>query len=202
MSRKTYHHGDLRNALIETALRIVEEDGPAMLTLRRVANAVGVTPMAPYHHFATRKHLVAAVIAAGFERLQAQKLATAPLDVPVTRAIALGAASYVRFVLDNPNLFRLMHDPGFGDRTAFPEIQQAAAAPAATLIAMVADLVREFDLKQPDVKLGAATLWAQAHGVAILALDRQLPPELAPMIAQSGAEAVVAGWLYSGQAEE
>src|SRR5215207_8044733 len=67
---KTYHHGDLRDALVRAALDILVNEGPEALTLRGVARAAGVSQAAPYRHFADRRALVAAVAEEGFKRLQ------------------------------------------------------------------------------------------------------------------------------------
>src|ERR1700709_2099096 len=67
-AKKSYHHGDLRDALIGAALEILEEGGLAALSLREAARRAGVSPMAPYRHFADKEALLAGVAAVGFER--------------------------------------------------------------------------------------------------------------------------------------
>src|SRR5215813_10430287 len=67
VSRTAYHHGDLRRALLDATLRLVEEHGPQGFTLRAAARAAGVSPGAPYHHFADKDALLAAVAEEGFE---------------------------------------------------------------------------------------------------------------------------------------
>jgi len=72
MAKKTnYHHGDLKNALLDAALALLEETGPDSLSLRAVANRVGVSHAAPEHHFPTRKHLLTALATVGFIRFEA-----------------------------------------------------------------------------------------------------------------------------------
>ncbi|MGJ3646959.1 TetR/AcrR family transcriptional regulator [Sphingomonas sp. GlSt437] len=195
---KRYHHGELRAALIAAALEALERDGPAALSLRGLARAIGVSPMAPYHHFADRAALLAAVAAAGFERLQQRKLAVqADAGDDPAEALVAGSASYVAFVLDNPNLYRLMKGPEFAEPSRYPELQRAAAAPAETLLAMIGRLIEERGLPGLDPAACAVELWALAHGAGTLALDGQLTRDQAEHAAREGARSMIKGWLVA-----
>ncbi len=104
----SYHHGDLRDALIRAARKILEKDGLAELSLRQVARAVGVSPAAPYHHFADKHALLTAVATLGFAALRSEMLMRMAKETdPVARLDASGVG-YVVFAVDNPALFRLM----------------------------------------------------------------------------------------------
>jgi AcrR family transcriptional regulator len=98
--RAAYRHGHLREASIAAAFRLIAEGGEAALSLRRVADAVGVAHRSLYNHFADREALVDAVAEEGFGAL------AAALREAATRADFVKA--YVRFVLANPNLYRVM----------------------------------------------------------------------------------------------
>jgi AcrR family transcriptional regulator len=191
---KRYHHGELRDALLTAALAMLEREGPAALSLRALARAVGVSAMAPYHHFADREALLAAVAIAGFERLQQQKAENEAAHVSARDALVAGAANYVRFILDNPNLYRLMKGPEFSSSKRHPELSEAAAAPGRTLVKLIARLLDENDVRGPTEQYALA-LWGLAHGVGTLALDGQLSPSSAHAIAQDGAAALIQGWL-------
>jgi AcrR family transcriptional regulator len=191
---KRYHHGELRQALLAAALDLLERDGPAALSLRALARAVGVSAMAPYHHFADRDALLAAVAIAGFERLQHQKAANEVAHSSARDALVAGAANYVRFILDNPNLYRLMKGPEFASSERYPELHEAAAAPGRTLVRLIARLLDEHGISGPADK-HAQVLWGLAHGVGTLALDGQLSTTAAPAIAEDGAAALIKGWL-------
>src|SRR5512144_1083100 len=104
-----YHHGELRNALLTTALRIVAEEGVAALTLRDLARRLGVSHGAPAHHFPDRASLLAALAGEGFLQLS-ETLASATVDPARGRAARLRAAgrAYVAFALDHPGSFRVM----------------------------------------------------------------------------------------------
>src|SRR6201997_2674796 len=102
-----YHHGDLRSALVRAAMELLEEGGEAELSLRAVARRAGVSPAAPYRHYADREALVSAVAAVGYREL-AERLGAAH-PAPSTRdQLADVAVAYVRFALDRPALFRIM----------------------------------------------------------------------------------------------
>ena len=195
MSTKAYHHGDLREALVAAALAIVERDGAAALSLRGAARAAGVSAMAPYHHFRDREALVAAVAQAGFERLYADKLAAlATGSGDATAMVVAGARAYVGFILDNPELYRLMKGPELADRRRHPALAEAAAAPAARLAEMTQALTGAGRSMVSSETLGQA-IWAFAHGVGTLALDGYLPRDGSTLdLAASGTRALIAGF--------
>src|SRR5437879_2813384 len=97
--KRPYHHGNLRQALVDAALELIEERGVSALTLREVARRVGVTHAAPQRHFADRAALVAAVAEEGFRGLGAHvAVVRASARTPAQRLRALGVA-YVEYAL-------------------------------------------------------------------------------------------------------
>jgi AcrR family transcriptional regulator len=116
-ARNTYRHGNLREAAIAAAFALVAEGGEAALSLRRVSAAVGVAHRSLYNHFADREALVDAVAQAGFEAL-ADKLRAAS-----TRAEFV--ETYVRFVLDNANLYQVMKSQPVSVINRKPDLQRA-----------------------------------------------------------------------------
>lgn len=191
---KKYHHGDLRDALIAAALNMLEQGGPGALTLRGLARTVGVSPMAPYHHFSDRADLLAAVAAAGFDRLQQRKRAVHDAGESPRDALITGAQSYVEFMLSHPNLYRLMKGPDLADRQHHPDLQRAAAAPAALLLASISLLLADRrDAVAPQD--AAQMLWGLAHGIGTLAIDSQIGAEDAVRLVREGTRAMIDGWL-------
>lgn len=186
-AKPSYHHGDLRSALVEAGLAILAEGGDfAALTLRETARRAGVSAMAPYRHFADKDSLLAAIAAIGFERLAKAQRAADIAPSPAAAMKAQGVA-YIAFALDNPALFRLM----FG--AAQPSMGHDALATAAKssfdlLVARVASL-------EPAAGDGSGgkdrvlAHWSLVHGLAMLAVDGQLdkfgapPLELANRVA-------------------
>ncbi|UXN71362.1 TetR/AcrR family transcriptional regulator [Devosia neptuniae] len=163
-SNAPYHHGNLRQALLEAALIILERDGEAGLGLRDLARAVGVSAAAPYRHFDSRAALLEALAVTGFQRFTAAMEAIPPTNPPDLMA-AMGK-TYVLFALDNANLFRLMFSPQL-KKDGRPGLRMAADAAFDTLR----------HISGGDAKTGriaALAAWARVHGLAVLLLDGQI----------------------------
>jgi AcrR family transcriptional regulator len=128
MSKRSYHHGNLRPALIKAALRAIAEEGPEKFTLRDVARRAGVSAPAVYRHFEDKDDLLAAVAADCAEHLGAamvDAVANAPAD-PLERFRATGIA-LVRFAVAHPEHFRALNLPGLAERTPAAQRAQEAA---------------------------------------------------------------------------
>jgi AcrR family transcriptional regulator len=162
----TYHHGDLKRALIDAALDLLAEDGAANVGLRQVARRVGVSPAAPYRHFEGRQALLEAVATTGFERF-CEHMDAARADLPEDRQLPAMAEAYVRFALEQPALFRLMFSRQV-DKEGNASLQVAAQAAYASLATAAA---REDPAAPGEV---AVTIWAFVHGLAMLLLDDQI----------------------------
>lgn len=168
-----YHHGDLRRALIEAALDLVQELGPAGITLREAARRAGVTHAAPYRHFADKEALLAAVAEQGFLQLRAAiEQALASTD-QAQKVEALGLA-YVRFARDNPSQFRVMFGSETGDKGRHRSLLDAGQAVFDLLCATIAEAQAAGDLPRADVASMGRVAWSMLHGVAALAVDGQL----------------------------
>ena len=152
----TYHHGDLRPALLRAAARFLEREGPAALSLRELARRAGVSHNAPYRHFADREALLEALCVEGF-RLLGEALAR-------SSGRATGEA-YVSFALEQPQRFRLM----FGGHVPFarhPALAEAAVQPYQALL----EAFRQ-QSSIADPEKAAAAAWSLVHGLAHLLLD-------------------------------
>lgn len=161
-----YHHGDLRRALVEAALEALAQKGPASLGLRELARQVGVSPAAPYRHFADRNALLEAVAIDGFERFTAS-LQEARDAVFENEQLAAMAYAYVRFAIQQPQLFRLMFSAEL-DHQRNPALAKAGEAAYASLAVAAA---REDPSAAVEV---VVTCWAFVHGLAVLLLDGQI----------------------------
>ncbi|MEA3061099.1 MAG: hypothetical protein QOJ94_880 [Sphingomonadales bacterium] len=170
-AQRPYHHGNLKAALIAAAEAVLERDGLAGLSLRAAAREAGVSHAAPRHAVGDLAGLLAELAASGFERLRAGMEAAAAAS-PQAPLDALGRC-YVRFALANPALFQLMfrHERLEAGRPAL------IAARRALLDTLRSATPGERDGEERRAALLSA--WAQAHGLAMLLIDRQLPPELA-----------------------
>ena len=175
---KRYHHGDLRRALVDAGLAILEEEGLAALTLRGVAARAGVSHAAPAHHFPTLKDLVTALATLAFERFHAAIEAGLAAAGPRPEDKVRGAcAAYVGFATANPGLFRLMFS-GEKLRPADPALQTAARAARTQLADFAAPMADELGLADPQDRVAFERLiWATVHGYAHLAVEGLMPAD-------------------------
>jgi AcrR family transcriptional regulator len=165
-SKTAYHHGDLRAALVTAALELLDESGETDLSLRAVARRAGVSPAAPYRHYADREALASAVAAAGYREL-AERLTAAHPSPSTPQQLASVAVAYVQFALERPALFRVM----FGEPCDRDNDERAAATGAVSLYVR-AIVERTFPHADPDAL--APAIWALVHGLAFLHLDGKL----------------------------
>ncbi|NHC13714.1 TetR/AcrR family transcriptional regulator [Motilibacter deserti] len=172
-AKRPYHHGRLREALLEGALELARDGGPGAVGVREVARRAGVSPTAAYRHFADRDGLLGAVRDAAMGRLaDRMRVEIAGADRSPAGAFRATGAAYVRFALEEPGLFRAAFAPCPAPPQGGPEDN-----PYALLGAALDALVQAGELS-PDARLGAEDVaWACVHGVAQLVLEGQLGPE-------------------------
>jgi AcrR family transcriptional regulator len=174
--KAAYHHGNLREALVTQGLALLEEEGLGALTMREIARRTGVTQTAPLHHFEGKTGLLAAIAARGFRMLlDARMQALKDQREPADRLMAVMLA-YVDFARAHPVLFHLMHGPEIPDKTAYPELNEAAIRSYGLLEAAVADylLAREGNMdRRREATLAA---WTACHGLAHIMTSPQNTP--------------------------
>lgn len=191
--RRGYHHGRLKEALIEAARRLAAERGPTGFSLAEAAKLVGVTAAAPYRHFADRDALLGELARRGFEQF-GEALERAWDDGrpdPVEGVRRMGRA-YLAFAAQEPGLYAAMFGaartldapaPGAAADRALEALRRAAAA-----------MLRMFDASG-DARALALEIWSLAHGVAMLTISGHLAPGRAGCdpadILDSGARALV-----------
>ena len=168
-AKKAYHHGDLRAALIEAGLNLLETRTADDLSLREVARAVGVSATAVYRHFPDKGALMTALAGEGLARLAvAQHAASDAVGGGVAGFNATGAA-YVRFALSNPALFRLI----FANPASVEHQPHDHGDDAMTFLRANAAMLAEG--KGGDAQVIALQAWALVHGLSMLMLDGQVP---------------------------
>ena len=156
-SKKPYHHGDLRAALLDAADALLEQGGDGAVSLREAARMAGVSPTAAYRHFADKDDLLAALAVRGFIAFGAA-LQAAAASGEVSPFAARGRA-YVRFALERPGRFRLMFGPLL-----------ARSAAHASLLAASRQAFAGLEAAAPN-REAALRGWSLAHGLAHLLLD-------------------------------
>jgi AcrR family transcriptional regulator len=182
-----YHHGDLRRALIDTALQLVTEEQDWTFSLREVARRAGVSHRAPYNHFTDRLDLLAAVAAVGFERLH-NGLSHAIIGVEDLEAALLAICrTYMRLGLENPALYRLMFGPALSD-TGTVDRPATARSAGDRARAVLEDTIQRgaqagifavLPDDRKDVVLAALSVWSAVHGLTMLMIDKIPRAELA-----------------------
>ena len=173
-SAKGYHHGDLRGALIHTALGMITEEGASDFTLREVARRAGVSHMAPYNHFEDKSALLAEVAALGLESLT-QTLETAARGQRRSARLAFGdiVAAYVRFGVEHPAHYRLMFGAELAEKARYPTLEAANAAACAVL---TGPLERRASSPARGVSMRdqALAAWSLVHGLTTLLIDQRV----------------------------
>ena len=171
-----YHHGDLREALLQAAERVLERDGLAGLTLRAVAREAGVSHAAPTHHFGDLTGLLSELAAIGYRRFgSAMDAARAAASMPMEKGLA-SAKAYVSYARAHPGMFGLMFRTERLDMTR-PSLREAADASFAGFAAGIGD-ARHEQISTETLTLaqaGALTrAWSLVHGFSTLLLDGRL----------------------------
>jgi AcrR family transcriptional regulator len=175
-----YHHGNLREELLDAAAEAVEEEGLAALSLRALARKVGVSHGAPARHFPDKTALLTALATEALDRFQAaMREAGEKGDSALERYRAIGRC-YVRFAIENPAYFHIVGRPEFysagdeafsrGYQEFFDTMSEAAAAAQ-----------RESGVPELDPQAFLISTWAMAHGLATLWLDGTLEDRIGPV---------------------
>jgi AcrR family transcriptional regulator len=188
-AKKSYHHGDLRAALLDAAVALIAERGLAHLSLRECARRAGVSHAAPYRHFADKQALLDAIAADGFSRLTDVGLAAMQgLSQPRDRIDAYGVA-YVRFAYEYPVHLRVMFTTELDDPS---EATQIAGSRAFDLLVDSAATV----VGRETALLAGFAFWSLTHGLSMLILDGRVPPEhtVDADAAEALARSVLAMW--------
>jgi len=204
-SRTTYHHGDLRNALLRAGAELAESGGPDAITVRAAARLTGVTPTAAYRHFADHAELLEAVRGLAAERLSAamtrylRRMPTAADQVAaaVARLRSTGRG-YIHFALTEPGLFRTAFFAEKGEPAAHAPDR---SGPFGLLCEALDRLVDVGYLAAEDRPLAEFAAWSAVHGLALLLIDgplRSLPRRQRDAVIDRALEVVELG-LHTGK---
>jgi AcrR family transcriptional regulator len=171
---KPYHHGNLRDALLTSAIQLIAEVGPAGFTLREVARRAGVSHNAPYRHFRDRDALMAAVATQGFQELTQAMVRSAADDPGALRRLKRAGLAYITFALRRPEHFTVMFDAPAATTNGLGSAEASEEA-FRTMLTFVKSCQDEGQLPSGDVKQFGLLAWSMVHGVAKLAITGRLP---------------------------
>jgi AcrR family transcriptional regulator len=186
-TKRNYHHGDLRAALIRAGLALLETREADDLGLREVARAVGVSAASVYRHFPDKEALLQALAEEGLQRLGEVQCAASDREGGGSAGFKAAGRAYVAFALANPALFRVIFSRAEPDAAAGAEEKDDEAS---RLLMEFASSVAGPD-ESATARLVATQAWALVHGLAVLILDKRLPndPDLIAGVIDRGAPA-------------
>lgn len=170
-SSRPYHHGDLRQVLLATALQQIEAEGIASLSLRALARLAGVSAAAPYRHFDSKRTLLAALAQQGFEELEQDLIrARDAQSTSNDRFLATGLA-YVNYAVENPTSYHLMFGSVIDDFSEYQGLRLAADSSFDIVLGLLRELVAAGVGGGLSLDaLGGAT-WSAVHGIASLRIS-------------------------------
>jgi len=175
-SKKTYRHGNLREAILNASLRMIEKTGLCSLSIREIAKKAGVTHQAPYRHFKDRETLIVTLAEEGFEKL-ATSIANAvnSTNDPLEK-LKLLSGSYMQWAQAHPAHFRMMFSKDVAKSESSKKLQEAQEK-LLILTLQIVETAQKEDLIPPgDARFYARQIWAANHGVTSLFIDEQLKP--------------------------
>ena len=171
----TYHHGDLKNALIQAGIEILAKEGVKGLSLRRVAKKAGVSHTAPYAHFADKQALVAAISTEGYKKLydELTRIDREFGSDPVKKLVEV-AWSYVQFAVNDPAHFKITFSAVIEKEKEYPSFVEISQQSFAFIVEMVAECQNAGILRAGSSDLISVHLWGAIHGLATLLIEDQL----------------------------
>lgn len=174
MPKENYHHGDLRQALLESAKLMLAESGVDSLSLRKIAERVGVSRTAAYHHFADKHALLCAIAGSGFHLWQTQMNKISSATYPTKKAQYRDFVyRYLAFATQHPHLYNLMFGPAvWQDKQATDELKAAAFPTFENQVSVVKEWQQQTLLPKSHSPLRLSqVIWGTLHGIAKLTID-------------------------------
>ena len=197
--REGYHHGNLRQALIDAALALIAERGPQGFSLADLARELGVSPAAPYRHFRDRAALLAEIAQRGFELFEAELTGAWDLGRPEpSRAMIRCGRAYLNFGRRQPALYTVMFESGLpmdSDAALLRASERSFGVLLTAAETLCAAIPRD---RRPPPMMVALHVWSMAHGTASLFLAHASGPgRVLPMAPEDLLEAGLLVYLQS-----
>ena len=176
MTKESYHHGDLRQTIIEEALIWIEQKDIFSLSLRKIARQIGVSHNAPYRHFPDKESLLVAIAEIGFTQLHQtlQQAFIKSSDDAQKRLETIGVA-YIEYAISNQAYYRVMFsDVCWADSQKYPKLEPTSQEAFNVLLDTIKIGQKEAVFNAQNSQELARVCWSLVHGVSTLAIDNQL----------------------------
>lgn len=174
-AKNDYRHGDLRNTIIELALKLIQERKDVSFTTRELAVLAGVTHTAAYRHFQSKRHILAEIALLGFSKMQ--NYFDKHLKIAHEKGLSSSrelAKAYILFAFENQSYFRVMFHTEFNDLEEFPELLEVATKSYQTLLdCMKENQIAGRFIQGPTEEL-ASLAWSAVHGMATLVINGKM----------------------------
>jgi AcrR family transcriptional regulator len=196
---RDYHHGNLRNVLIEAAISQIATDGARALSLRELSRSIGVSHASTYRHFPSKESVLATIAEQGFEKLtRAMEAAARPhMGDPLEMLQATGIA-YVDFGVSHPHHLQVMFGDLITHHENYPALVESSKKAYEVLVSVVREGQQSGRIGGQNERLVTLAAWAQVHGLAMLIASGQIRPEGAERVDYKSLAASVIALLRDG----
>jgi AcrR family transcriptional regulator len=174
---RAYHHGDLKNALIVTALKQIAARGPRALSLREVARATGVSHASTYRHFPNKESVLAMIAEQGFRKLSQAMRDAAERERDVRKILHRVGVAYVEFGVSHPHHLQVMFGDFIASQEAYPSLVEAGKEAYELLAYAVRAGQQAGRIQSEEPQLIELAAWSQVHGLALLIASGQIPAD-------------------------
>jgi AcrR family transcriptional regulator len=197
--RRAYHHGDLKNALIQAALAHIARDGARALSLREVARSAGVSHTASYRHFRSKESLLAAIAEQGFHRLSdMMRVAMQQHSNDPLAMLRASGVAYVEFGVRYPDHLQVMFSGLIGRHDDYPELKNAGEEAYELLASSVRSAMQAGLASGPSEHIVSLASWALVHGLAMLIAGGQVARDSKETFSAAAVAFQVTGLLQQG----
>ncbi|PJZ70796.1 TetR family transcriptional regulator [Leptospira perolatii] len=175
LDKVSYHHGDLKKALLDASLQILKDEGYKGISLRKVANLAGVSQSAPYRHYPDLESLYADIAEEGFRMLaDRQRSLQAKYAKNPLLLFRESGVSYVEFALEFPDLFRVMYGNQIESHLNYESLVRTEDESFQIIVEIIQSCKDAGIIKTDDVRLSAMSAWTMVHGIAVLLSGKQV----------------------------